>query len=324
MSKQLGISHFLGVKRPRVSQFQEGSYPCRYCSKICKSWAGLSSHHLKHKAAGDRLKIVTSKPGKVKIRYDLMSEEEEAEEAEEEEDSEDEEDEEDEEEDNAAVEIVDSDSSEQLCNFFESNDDTAEEGKDESKRSCAIRGVNMTSEQVVKGLDAWYKFKEEVGDSKKKFCRVVMQAPLPDGFNKPKFQPMTLRRWLNDEKRYRENAAIQNADRRREGKTRSRDGRYPEMELRLAFRVRHLRSMGIPIESWMLRFEGRSIFHEIYPENYPDPQADVLDQTNELNVYPIQFSERWQKNFMKRPSIQSTHKHTKLQHVSGLHTKHLS
>ena len=294
MSKQLGIAHFLGVKRPRVSQFQEGSYPCRYCTKICKSRAGLSSHHLKHKAAQDRLKTVTSKPGKVKIRYDLMSEEEEAEEAEEAEE------EEEEEEDNALVEIVDSDSSDQLCNFFESNDDTTEEGKDESKSSGAIRGVNMIPKQVVKGLDAWYKFKEEVGDNKKKFCRVVMQAPLPDGFNKPKFQPLTLRRWLNDEKRYREDAAKQNADRRREGKTRSKDGRYPEMELRLACRVRHLRLMGIPIESWMLRFEGKSIFHEIYPENYPDPQADVLDQMDELNVYPIQFSNTWQKNFMKR------------------------
>ena len=53
------------------------------------------------------------------------------------------------------------------------------------------RKANMTPDDIVKGLDAWHEFVEKRGENKNKFIREVMQAPLPNGLNQPKFDKKT-------------------------------------------------------------------------------------------------------------------------------------
>ena len=75
---------------------------------------------------------------------------------------------------------MDDDSGDNLCHFF---------GDEVS--TITVRKVNMTPDDIVKGLDAWHEFVEKRGENKNKFIREVMQAPLPNGLNQPKFDKKT-------------------------------------------------------------------------------------------------------------------------------------
>ena len=78
------------------------------------------------------------------------------------------------------------------------------------------------------------------------------------GWNRPKFAPVQLRRWLKKEDQYQESAKLQNNDRRSQGLKRASDSRYPEIEYCLTARlIWYLRILGIPVETWMLEYEGK-------------------------------------------------------------------
>ena len=47
---------------------------------------------------------------------------------------------------------------------------------------------------------------------------------------------------------------------------------------------------GMPVESWMLEFEGKLIFHELHPNMIPNPD-DVEDGEEDAGSYPIKFSD---------------------------------
>ena len=60
----------------------------------------------------------------------------------------------------------------------------------------------------------------------------------------------------------------------------------------------YFRILGIPVETWMLEYEGKIIFHEVNPYIYPCPDIDGGHVNS--NQYPIKFSNTWQQNFLKR------------------------
>ena len=180
--------------------------------------------------------------------------------------------------------------------YFDELADYFDESGQDDKRATVVRSVNWTPRDVVKALDQWYEFKEKHGDNKKKFVREVMKAE--DGWNKSKFAPGTLRRWLKREVEYRASAKADKGDRRRQGIKRTDVGRYPEMEYPLAAHVRQLRDNGIPVETWMLEFEAKMIFHKLKPHKYPCP--DIDSDEDDAGLYPILFSPTWMRNFCKR------------------------
>ena len=49
---------------------------------------------------------------------------------------------------------------------------------------------------------------------------------------------------------------------------RDRSGDFPKMDKKLAAWVRETRSLGIPVESFMLEIEGRRIMKECYPSQF--------------------------------------------------------
>ena len=69
---------------------------------------------------------------------------------------------------------------------------------------------------------------------------------------------------------------------------------YPRMEYHLATRIRHMRSLGIPVETWMVRADARELLHELYPEKFPDSTVTSSD------MFPFQASDRLLRKFFKR------------------------
>ena len=89
------------------------------------------------------------------------------------------------------VQEVDKDSGYKLCRFF------CGEGA-----TIPRRKANMTPDDMVNGLDVWHEFVEKHGANNNKFIREVMQAPLTNGLNHPKFYKTTLKRWIKKEPEY--------------------------------------------------------------------------------------------------------------------------
>jgi hypothetical protein len=64
---------------------------------------------------------------------------------------------------------------------------------------------------------------------------------------------------------------------------------YPEMEKRLADWIRGMRKMGIPVETYMVRAEGETIYKDLYPLK-KDPNGKV----------DFKFSATWRVKFFSR------------------------
>ena len=71
-------------------------------------------------------------------------------------------------------------------------------------------------------------------------------------------------------------------------------GLYPRMECHLASRIRHVRSLGIPIETWMVKSDAREILHDFYPNDFPDPAATSIEN------FPFKASSTWLRSFFAR------------------------
>lgn len=67
---------------------------------------------------------------------------------------------------------------------------------------------------------------------------------------------------------------------------------YPEMEAALAANIiRTLRERGIPVESWMVNFEARSIFRRLHPDKYPSEDEIELNGDDGVD-YPLKCSNK--------------------------------
>ena len=143
------------------------------------------------------------------------------------------------------VKKVGDDSGNKLCRFFGGEGAT-----------IPARKANMTPDDIVKGLDTWHEFVEKHGANKNKFIQEVMRSPLPNGMKQPKFDKTTLKRWIKKEPEYRSSENLASSRDRWQGILRQRDRKYPEMELKLAVKVKHLQALGMSVEKYALKIEG--------------------------------------------------------------------
>ena len=127
----------------------------------------------------------------------------------------------------------------------------------------------MAPDDIVKGLDAWNEFFEKHGVNKNKFIREVMQDPLPNGLNQPKFYKTTLKRWIKKDPEYRASENLASSRDRRQGILPQQYSKHPDMVLKLAVNVKHLWEIGLSVDKHVLKLEGRKIFHELNPRKYP-------------------------------------------------------
>ena len=151
---------------------------------------------------------------------------------------------------------VDYDSGDELCRFFGGEGEIVPAGK-----------ANMTPDDIVKGLDAWHESVEKHGSNKEKIITEVMRDPLPNGINQPKFEKTTLTQCIKKYPEYRASENLASSCDRRQGILRQRDGKYPEMEIKLAVNIKHLREIGLSVDKHVLELEGRTIFHKLNPRN---------------------------------------------------------
>ena len=79
-----------------------------------------------------------------------------------------------------------------------------------------------------------------------------MQAPLPNGPNQPNFDKTTLKQWIKKQPEYCASENLASSCDRRQGILRQRDGKYPEMELKLAVKVKHFRELGLSVDKHVL------------------------------------------------------------------------
>jgi hypothetical protein len=75
----------------------------------------------------------------------------------------------------------------------------------------------------------------------------------------------------------------------KQSSTERRQGKYPEVEKKLASWIRSTREFGIPVETWMLPLEGQLILDTLYP--------GVV----------FNFGNRWRKGFFKRENFSFRH-----------------
>ena len=69
-----------------------------------------------------------------------------------------------------------------------------------------------------------------------------------------------------------------------------------EMEYRLAEKIRHIRELGVPVETWMVEMEAKIILHELYPQCFPEPTCD--EEATE--TFGFKCSRGWMDGFFKR------------------------
>ena len=92
-------------------------------------------------------------------------------------------------------------------------------------------------------------------------CRWVMKV-----FKRPTFDRKSLRKMLSREDIYRSAVGTKKVRKN----VRPRTGTFNRMDNELARWVRETRSIGIPVESYMLEIEGERIMKEIYPDQFDD------------------------------------------------------
>lgn len=130
-------------------------------------------------------------------------------------------------------------------------------------------------------LDAWHENKSKEGTSqymgKAKFCKYIGPKVAH-----PKFQKTQLNRFLAEEEDIRKSAKVTGKDRRALSVPRQKVGQYPAMEYRLAEYIRSLRSIGLPVETWMVKYESKLILHDLYPQRFSYPEYGDKDYPSRL------------------------------------------
>ena len=155
------------------------------------------------------------------------------------------------------------------------------------------RSVNWSPKQIVEILKAYDKRNGQA--NKKAFCRWVARE-----YNRPSYQPSTLRDWLKRRDAIELSARKKDSDRRRTAVQQQTVGQFPDMEDILAMRIRNLRSLGIVVETWMVDAEAREILYELYPTKFPDP-SNTDNWGDESSGFKA--SSTWRKRFFKRKNF---------------------
>ena len=159
----------------------------------------------------------------------------------------------------------------------------------------ASKSRQLKAHEIKVVLDEWERLNQEATAS---------NAPLPSKgeLHRPKLQRNKINRWLANKDKYLA-AAAQSVGvtlRRHQAKPRSSGiGHHPEMEQELAVFIKNLRCMGVPVEAWMIREEGKRIFREKNREKYSS-ESHIAIYGDEDVEYPIKFSNKWLQNFLDR------------------------
>ena len=66
------------------------------------------------------------------------------------------------------------------------------------------------------------------------------------------------------------------------------------MEYHLSARIRELRSLGMPIETWIVRAEAKQLLLELHPKTFPDPLTTLCED------FPFKISNMWVHVFFLR------------------------
>ena len=135
-----------------------------------------------------------------------------------------------------------------------SNDDC---GKDEGVRKRTLHPVD-----IVPIIVEYHKEMVE-GMSKNSFQKYARNK-----FNRPKFQMESLHGWLVKGQQRRLSAKNTDKDRCSIAVPRTKVGHYLRMEYHLAARLRDLRPLIMPIETWMVRAKADQLLFELYQKNW--------------------------------------------------------
>lgn len=156
------------------------------------------------------------------------------------------------------------------------------DGEEEQKVTIATaKSTSFTNAQKIEIIDH---YKSNEGKQSKNDTIKWVQKNM----NRPKFQRLQLNRLLASESQIRSSLK-----RDRSKVVREKEGRYPDMEKRLAEWIRDTRKGGVPVETWMIVEEGKVLLHRLYPKTYPCPD-DFADD------YPFKFSAKWKTAFFER------------------------
>ena len=115
-------------------------------------------------------------------------------------------------------------------------------------------------------------------------------------FHRQSFQKKDLNRLIDNAAKLREQYTTHSGEHQAVSNVCDREGKYPEMEERLAVRIRLLRKCGLIFEMWMLAVEGMSILNHLYPLKFPIKDGDNGDGTHSV----FKFSRTWQWSFFKQ------------------------
>ena len=170
-------------------------------------------------------------------------------------------------------------------------DDNAggDEGEEAAPAAGVVRGRNWHPSDIVKVFKDYDCMNGRANHSA--FARYVQGA-----YKRPKFQAKRLRDWLAERQEIEESARQQDSDRRNIAVPRQSTGQYPEMEHRLAQRIRCFRENGLVVHTWMVVMEGKMLLHELLPEKFPAPRFDDGDDAN----FSFKFSRTWMDAFFVR------------------------
>ena len=157
--------------------------------------------------------------------------------------------------------------------------------------SVRSRVRNLKLGEKVAILKYWDELKIERSGTKGKLVKWAQKT-----FHRQSFQKKDLNRLIDNAAKLREQYTTHSGPRLSYSNVCDREGKYPEMEERLAIRIRLLRKCGLIFETWMLAVEGMSILNRLYPLKFPREDGEDVDGTHSV----FKFSRTWQQSFFKR------------------------
>jgi hypothetical protein len=119
--------------------------------------------------------------------------------------------------------------------------------------SVRSRARNLKLGEKVAILKYWDELKSERSGTKGKLVKWAQKT-----FHRQSFQKKDLNRLIDNAAKLREQYTTHSGQRQALSNVCDREGKYPEMEERLAIRIRLLRKCGLIFETWMLAVEGMS------------------------------------------------------------------
>ena len=176
------------------------------------------------------------------------------------------------------------------------DEDTDDEEEYDNDDVPALGGYTRTSRQrnwhqseIMKALKDYDRLNGR--SNHQWFVRYVQRE-----YKRPNFQATTLRDWLKRRQDIEKLVSKKANHTRNHAVARQHVGQYPEMEHRLAERIRNMRDLGVPVESWMVIMEGKLLLHELIPKKFPELKFDGSDANN----FGFKFSRTWMDGFFER------------------------